>query len=83
MWTTDNSNFTKSISSNGATCTISPQKSGDTVFTAIVYDANGNAIFKDEQTMTSKAGFFDKIIAFFKKLFGLTKTIPEAVKVIY
>lgn len=82
-WTTDNDNFTKSIASDSSTCTISPSKSGSTIFTAIVYDANGNVISTDTQIMTSKAGFFDKLIAFFKRLFGLTKTIPQAFKGIF
>ena len=80
-WTASNSNF--SYSANGTTCTISPEKSGDTTFTATIYDTYGNPVSTDEQTMTSKAGFFDKIIAFFKKLFGLTKTIPQAFKGIH
>ena len=80
-WTASNGNF--SYSANGTTCTITPNKKGDTTFTATVYDAEGNIISADEQVMTSKAGFFDKIIAFFKKLFGLTKTIPEVYKGIY
>ncbi len=79
-WYASNENFTYSVSSFGTTCTISPDKSGDTIFTAIVYDAEGNIVSADKQEMTSKAGFFDKFIAFFKKLFGLTKTIPEAIK---
>ncbi len=74
-WTASNNNF--SYKANGATCEISPEKSGDTTFTATIYDADGNPVSTDEQTMTSKAGFFQKIIAFFKKLFGLTKTIPN------
>ncbi len=74
-WTASNGNF--KWSANGATCEISPEKSGDTTFTATIYDADGNPVSTDEQTMTSKAGFFQKIIAFFKKLFGLTKTIPN------
>lgn len=76
--TASNGNF--SYMADGATCEISPEKSGDTTFTATIYDADGNPVSTDEQTMTSKAGFFDKIIAFFKKLFGLTKTIPQAFK---
>ena len=79
-WYASNENFSYSVSADGTTCTISPDKSGDTTFTAIVYDAQGNIISSYTQTMTSKAGFFDKLIAFFKKLFGLTKTIPEAIK---
>jgi hypothetical protein len=82
-WSASNGNFDYSVSADGTTCTITPSKSGDTVFTATVYDAEGNEICKDEQTMTSKAGFFDKIIAFFKKLFGLTKVIPQAFNSIY
>ena len=80
-WTADNGNF--KYSANGNTCRIDPNKSGSTTFTATIYDSQGNAVSKDEQVMTSKAGFFDKIIAFFKKLFGLTKVIPQSLKYIY
>ncbi len=80
-WSADNSNF--KYSANGETCRIDPNKSGSTTFTATIYDAQGNAVAKDEQTMTSKAGFFDKIIAFFKKLFGLTKVIQQSLNTIY
>ena len=82
-WSASNDNFKYSVSLFGTTCTIIPEKSGDTTFTVLIYDSEGNLVLTDEQTMTSKAGFFDKIIAFFKNLFGLTKTIPEAIKVIY
>jgi antitoxin component YwqK of YwqJK toxin-antitoxin module len=77
-WTADNGNF--SYSANGETCTITPSKSGDTTFTATVYDENGNEISKDTQTMKSKAGFFDKFAAFFRKLFGMTKIIQQSIK---
>ena len=76
-WTADNGNFTYSASADGKICVISPLSSGDTTFTATVYDANGKEICKDEQTMTSKAGFFQKIIAFFKKLFGMNRIIVQ------
>ena len=77
-WTANNGNF--SYSADGASCEIRPEKSGDTVFTATIYDAYGNAVSTDEQSMTAKAGIFDKIIAFFKRLFGLNKTIPNVFK---
>lgn len=81
VWSTDNGNFSYSVSADGKTCTITPQKSGDTTFTAKVVDANGKAISEEyTQKMTSKAGFFQKLIAFFKKLFGLTKIIAQAIK---
>ena len=79
-WTADNGNFSMSVSADGTACKISPKSSGKTVFTATVYDKDGDLIGSDMQEMTAKAGFFDKIIAFFKKVFGLTKTIPEAFK---
>ena len=77
-WSASNGNF--EWEANGTTCEISPEKSGDTTFTATIYDADGNPVSVDEQTMTSKAGFFQKIIAFFKGLFGLNKTIPNVFK---
>ncbi len=80
VWKPSNENFSCEVSADGKTCTISPEKSGDTKFTAYVVDENGNVISEEySQTMTSKAGFFQKIIAFFKKLFGLTKTIPQMI----
>ncbi len=74
-WAADNGNF--SCSANGLECKIKPEKSGSTTITATIYDANGNAVSYDNQEMTSKAGFFDKLVAFFKGLFGLTKTIER------
>ncbi|MGN0547510.1 MAG: leucine-rich repeat domain-containing protein [Acutalibacteraceae bacterium] len=82
-WAANNGNFDMSVSADGTTCKISPKSSGKTVFTATVYDKNGNIISSDTQEMTAKAGFFDKIVAFFKKIFGMTKTIPEAFKGIF
>ena len=82
-WKASNDCFTYTVSEDGSTCKITSDSNGSTVFTVTIYDAQGNAVSKDEQTMTSKAGFFDKIIAFFKKLFGLTKTIPQIYKDIF
>lgn len=81
-WTADNGNFSYTAAEDG-TCTISPESSGETTFTAAVVDAEGNVISSDTQEMTSKAGFFQKIIAFFKMLFGLTKVIPQMFMGIY
>ncbi len=76
-WTADNGNFSYTASKDGSTCQITPSKTGNTTFTATVYDSSGNEIQSDTQTMTSKAGFFQKIGAFFRKLFKLTKVYPE------
>ncbi len=77
-WTASNNNF--SYSENSETCEVRSEKSGNTIFTATIYDAEGNLVSTAEQTMTSKAGFFQKIIAFFKGIFGLNKTIPNVFK---
>lgn len=81
VWTADNANFTiVEVSADGKACTVTPSANGDTVFTAKIVDENGKEICSDTQTMTSKAGFFRKVIAFFKKLFGMTKVIPGLFK---
>ena len=82
-WTADNGNFSMSVSADGTACKISPKSNGKTVFTATVYDKDGNVISSDTQEMTAKAGLWQKIVAFFKKIFGLTKTFPEAFKGIF
>ncbi len=82
VWTSDNKNFSYDVKDNGAICEITPSASGDTTFTATLCDKDGNVIDSDTQKMTSKAGFFDKIIAFFKKLFGLNKNYEKAIKII-
>lgn len=81
-WSASNSNFAMDVSSNGKTCKITPKSSGDTTFTVTIYDENGNVISAETQEMESKAGFFDKIIAFFKGIFGLNKTYSDTLKTI-
>lgn len=80
-WEANNDNFEiVSVSENGSECVITPKKSGNTTFTATI--KVGNSILgTDTQVMTSKAGFFDKIIAFFRGLFGLLKDYEQAIAV--
>ena len=78
-WTADNSCFNWSVDAEGNVKAIS-NSSGDTTFTAKVKledgtyltDMYGNEVV-DQTTVKSNAGFFQKIIGFFKGLFGLTK----------
>lgn len=81
-WSASNSNFDMDVSSDNKTCKITPKSSGNTTFTITIYDENGNIISTDTQEMTSKAGFFDKIIAFFKGIFGLNKTYSDTSKTV-
>lgn len=78
MWVASNANFNIEVSEDTLSCKISPNKSGVTTFSAVVVDENDNPISPvDTQDMNSKAGIFQKIGAFFKKLFGLTKVYPQ------
>lgn len=77
-WIASNNNFTMEVSEDTFSCKISPNAKGVTTFSAVVVDANDNPISPvDTQDMNSNAGIFQKIIAFFKKLFGLTKVYPQ------
>ena len=75
-WSASNDCFEMNVSADGKTCTISPESTGNTTFTVTIYDAEGNAVSTDTQEMTSKAGFWQKIVAFFKGIFNLTKVLP-------
>lgn len=72
--------------SEGETFEVSLSKGSVDVAVKLV-DANGN-VFRDEknneisdsQTVSVKSGFFRRIIAFFKKLFGLNRPIIQTIK---
>lgn len=49
---------------------------------ALCEDTESNEI-SDSQTVTVKSGFFQKIVSFFKNLFGMNRTIIQAFKSIY
>ena len=84
-WSMDGSGFELMPSADGMTCGVKSVSKGSATITAKVVDKNGNAV-KDangneitaSQQLTSKAGFFQKLVAFFKKLFGSNMIIPYA-----
>lgn len=91
-WTTSDGNNLKISNENAAcdkhsncvTCTVESVGNGSAEITGTVVDKNGKPIIQDGKEievsykMNSKAGFFQKIIAFFKKLFGLLKTYQQS-----
>lgn len=84
IWTPSNNNFEiVEVSTDGLSCKITPVSSGTTAFTVSVVDADEKVLSTDTQDMTSKAGLWQKIVAFFKKIFGITKTYPELYKGIF
>ena len=84
-WSMDGSGFELMPSADGRTCGVKSVSKGSATITAKVVDKRGNAV-KDangneitaSQQLTSKAGFFQKIAAFFKKLFGSNMVIPSS-----
>ena len=87
VWSMDGSGFELIPSADGMTCGAKSVSKGSATITAKVVDKNGNAV-KDangneitaSQQLTSKAGFFQKLVAFFKKLFGSNMIIPYALE---
>ena len=85
IWSMDGNGFELIPSADGMTCGVKSVSKGSTTITAKVVDKNGNAV-KDangneitaSQKLTSKAGFFQKLVAFFKKLFGSNMVIPSS-----
>ena len=83
VWSMDGSGFELIPSVDGMTCGAKSVSKGSATITAKVVDKNGNAV-KDangneitaSQQLTSKAGFFQKLVAFFKKLFGISMVLP-------
>lgn len=73
----------------GETFEISPQ-SGSVTITAKLVDTNGNAILNsqgneisDSETVTVNSGFFQKLISFFKNLFGINRTVIQYLFKVY
>ncbi len=77
QWTADNNNFKMEVSADGKSCTIISNSNGDTTFTVKLVNASGSVLDTETITMTSQAGFFDKIISFFRGLFGGNKVLPN------
>ena len=87
VWSMNGSGFELNPSADGMTCGVKSVSKGSATITAKVVDKNGNPV-KDangneisaSQQLTSKAGFFQKLAAFFKKLFGSNMIIPYALE---
>ena len=84
-WSMDGSGFELIPSADGMTCGVKSVSKGSATITAKVVDKNGNAVknangneITASQSLTSKAGFFQKLAAFFKKLFGSNMIIPSS-----
>jgi hypothetical protein len=77
QWVASNSNFKTDVSADGKSCTIISNANGDTTFTVKLVTESGTVLETETITMKSKAGFFDKLIAFFRSIFGGNKVLPQ------
>ena len=80
-WECDSGAFSISYDEFG-TCYVESVASGTATITATLVDENGEAVLdadgneiSDSITLTSKAGFFQKLISFFKNLFGIDRIV--------
>ena len=73
VWKYKNSNFDVEEADNGMKLIATAKNKGWTVFTATLYDVDGNVLATDSVELYSKSGLFDKVSGFFRKLFGATK----------
>ncbi|MBQ3497938.1 MAG: leucine-rich repeat protein [Clostridia bacterium] len=81
-WIVDGSGFSKVVSEDGTECRLTSTANGTATVTAKIVDENGEAVLdgegneiSDSITLTSKAGFFQKLISFFKNLFRINRII--------
>lgn len=83
-WSVEGTGVTIKPSDNGETCAVTSTGNGDFIVTVKLVDADGNEIidengdsFEASVSLASKAGFFQKLISFFKNLFGSDRIIKR------
>lgn len=89
-WSVEGEGMTIKPSADGKTCAVTSTAKGEVTVKVKLVDKNGNALSTSEgaeitaqQKLTSKAGFFQKLISFFKNLFRMNRIIEQAVKSIF
>jgi len=81
-WVADGSQVSVKPIGDGKTCEVKSVGSGTVKVSVKVTDENG-CKFTDSHELNSKAGLWQKIVSFFKNLFGINRIIPQAFKVIF
>ncbi len=83
-WFAEGSGIEIAQNADGSVCEVKSVSSGTATVIARVVDKNGNPItdsngaeISASQKITSKAGFFQKIISFFKNLFRINRIIEQ------
>ena len=86
VWSVIGSGVTLVPSEDGLSCNVTSVQNGDVTIIATVVDANGEAVTDANgseiffaQQLKSKAGFWQRIVSFFKNLFRITRIILQSV----
>ncbi len=81
-WIVDGSGFSKAVSEDSLECMLTSNASGTATVTVRIVDENGEVVLdgdgneiSDSIELKSNAGFFQKLISFFKNLFRMNRVI--------
>ena len=84
QWTVEGAGFNMAPADDGLTCNMISVANGNATVKATLVDENGEAVIdadgnemSDSKNLTSKAGFWQKFVSFFKNLFRINRIIPE------
>ncbi len=82
QWTVEGAGFNMTVAEDGLTCKMTSIANGKATVKATLVDENGEAVIdangnemSDSKQLTSKAGFWQKLVSFFKNLFGISRVI--------
>ncbi len=78
-WSVEGNGVTIKPSTDGKTCAVTSTSTGDVTITAKYVDADG-VEHVSEQEIKSNASFWQKIVSFFKNLFGINRIIEQTFK---
>jgi hypothetical protein len=78
-WSVDGKGVTIVPSEDGKTCAVTSTATGEVTITAKYTDANG-VEHVSKQEIKSNASFWQKIVSFFKNLFGFSRIIEQVIK---
>ncbi|MBQ5825439.1 MAG: hypothetical protein IIW48_11620, partial [Clostridia bacterium] len=84
LWTVEGAGFSMTPSEDGLTCNVTSVANGNATAKATIVDKNGEAVLDANgnemsatQELKSNASFWQKIVSFFKNLFGISRIIPQ------
>ena len=86
QWTVEGAGFSMAPSEDGMTCKLTSIANGNATAKATLVDENGEAVLdaegnemSDTKELTSKAGFWQKFVSFFKNLFRISRIILQSI----